>query len=81
MALRLWFDFRMDDRKSKVAPMPTAFGGVAHMVHLGISTIALWAARSRSRGALATLDDDQLRDVAISRDAARRESAKPFWIP
>jgi uncharacterized protein YjiS (DUF1127 family) len=46
-----------------------------------ISTVFVWAERSRSRRALAALDDHQLRDVAISRAAARTESAKPFWVP
>lgn len=44
-----------------------------------ISAIAMWVERSRSRRALAALDDDHLRDVAISRADARHESAKPFW--
>jgi uncharacterized protein YjiS (DUF1127 family) len=45
------------------------------------SMVVLWSERSRSRGALADLDDDLLQDVAITRTAARRESRKPFWVP
>ena len=42
----------------------------------------LWIARSQQRGALADLiklDERMLRDIGVSRDAARREAAKPFW--
>jgi uncharacterized protein YjiS (DUF1127 family) len=46
-----------------------------------ISTVAVWAQRSRNRHALARLDDHQLQDVAISPADAHRESAKPFWVP
>jgi uncharacterized protein YjiS (DUF1127 family) len=46
-----------------------------------ISTVALWIERSRSRRALAALDDHQLRDIGVSQGEARIESAKPFWMP
>ncbi len=46
-----------------------------------ISIVALWLERGRSRRVLATLDDHQLRDIGVSRDDARLESAKPFWRP
>lgn len=46
-----------------------------------ISTVALWVERGRGRRVLATLDDDRLRDIGISRAEASRESAKPFWMP
>ncbi|MGE3145159.1 MAG: DUF1127 domain-containing protein [Pseudorhodoplanes sp.] len=35
--------------------------------------------KSGQRGVLATLDDDALRDIGISRSDAAREAAKPFW--
>lgn len=44
-----------------------------------IATVALWHQRYRQRQALARLDDWQLRDIGISREAAVRESRKPFW--
>ena len=43
--------------------------------------LSLWRARIRQRRALARLDDRLLRDVGLSRDQARREAAKPFWMP
>ena len=44
-----------------------------------ISTVVLWVERGRSRCVLATLDDHQLRDIGVTREEARIESAKPFW--
>lgn len=35
--------------------------------------------RQRQRGALSELDDRLLRDIGVSREAARRESERPFW--
>ena len=43
--------------------------------------VRFWLARSRQRRALATLDDHLLRDIGLTRDAARRECAQPFWKP
>jgi len=42
----------------------------------------LWNARSeqrRSLGELIEQDERMLRDIGVSRDAAQRETAKPFW--
>jgi uncharacterized protein YjiS (DUF1127 family) len=41
--------------------------------------VAAWIERSRQRKALATLDDQMLRDIGITRVDAARESDKPFW--
>jgi uncharacterized protein YjiS (DUF1127 family) len=41
--------------------------------------IGAWIERSRQRRALADLDDRLLDDVGITRSAAAREIAKPFW--
>lgn len=38
-------------------------------------TAALW----RSRRALATLTDQQLEDIGLSRAQAETEAARPFW--
>lgn len=46
-----------------------------------ISMVALWLERDRSRRVLATLDDDRLRDIGVSRADAQFESEKPFWMP
>ena len=35
--------------------------------------------RARSRRVLLNLDEDQLRDVGLSRELARHEGCKPFW--
>lgn len=41
--------------------------------------VAAWIERSRQRQALATLDDQMLRDIGITRVDAARECDKPFW--
>ena len=46
------------------------------------ATIGLWLARSRQRRHLRELaewDDYLLKDIGVSREAALREAAKPFW--
>jgi uncharacterized protein YjiS (DUF1127 family) len=45
------------------------------------SIVFLWLKRSRSRRALARLDEHQLRDIGLSRADAWREGMKPFWRP
>ena len=37
--------------------------------------------RRQGRQELSSLDDDQLKDVGISREDAVREASKPFWRP
>ena len=41
----------------------------------------LWLRRHSTRRALAALNDDELRDIGLTRDDVRREIAKPFWNP
>lgn len=41
--------------------------------------ITRWIERRRQRKALAGLDDQQLRDIGITRLDAARECEKPFW--
>jgi uncharacterized protein YjiS (DUF1127 family) len=46
------------------------------------ATIGLWLARNRQRRHLRELaewDDHLLKDIGVSREAALREAAKPFW--
>lgn len=43
--------------------------------------VGLWLSRARERRALAQLDDRALADIGLSRTAAARETAKPFWQP
>ncbi len=44
-----------------------------------VATVALWRQRYRQRQQLGRLDDWELEDIGITRDAAMRESRKPFW--
>jgi uncharacterized protein YjiS (DUF1127 family) len=43
------------------------------------SVIVGWFERSRQRRALATLDDQLLRDIGLTRPQAQTEAARPFW--
>ena len=45
----------------------------------GLSGWGLMWHRSRTRRALLALDEQQLRDVGLSRTMAQREGCKPFW--
>jgi uncharacterized protein YjiS (DUF1127 family) len=38
-----------------------------------------WRTRARSRDELAQLNDQDLKDIGLSRADAYRESSKPFW--
>jgi uncharacterized protein YjiS (DUF1127 family) len=38
-----------------------------------------WSNRSREREALGELDDRLLKDIGVSREAAAKEAARPFW--
>ena len=38
-----------------------------------------WLQRRKGRISLASLTDDQLRDIGVSRSEALREAARPFW--
>jgi len=40
-----------------------------------------WQLRASQRRQLSELSDAQLRDMGISREAARREYSKSFWLP
>ncbi len=41
--------------------------------------VTLWDMKHRTRKALAQLDDHQLHDIGIERDAALTEARRPFW--
>jgi uncharacterized protein YjiS (DUF1127 family) len=53
-------------------------GGIDLWRHL-VRLVELWHERARQRRALAQLSDAQLRDIGISRSAARQEASQPFW--
>lgn len=43
------------------------------------ATLGTWLGRARQRRALSDLNEHLLRDIGVTRDAARLEAAKPFW--
>jgi len=45
----------------------------------GLSLWGLFQHRRATRRALLTLTDEQLRDIGLSFEQARREGLKPFW--
>lgn len=45
----------------------------------GLSLLGLFQHRRSTRRALLELTDDQLRDIGLSYEQARREGVKPFW--
>ena len=57
---------------------PCAGGGLMSLREAG-ARLSLWLSRSRSRRALASLDDRQLADIGLGCGDALRESEKPFW--
>lgn len=48
-------------------------------LHGLVALLALWAARQRQRRELGELEERLLRDIGLTRGAALREAAKPFW--
>ena len=50
-----------------------------HMLSSLVSTIEIWLIRWRGRQELSSLDDEQLKDVGITREDVFREASKPFW--
>jgi len=73
--------------KNLTIPMPDAAGPLqsrparSRLPRVGdaSATVSLWLNRSRSRRALATLDDRDLNDIGLTAAEASRESEKPFW--
>ncbi|PAA13366.1 DUF1127 domain-containing protein [Pseudomonas fragi] len=45
----------------------------------GLGLWGLFCHRARSRRVLLNLDEQQLRDVGLTREMAQREGCKPFW--
>jgi uncharacterized protein YjiS (DUF1127 family) len=54
---------------------------VGSALHRSRALLRTWLARRRQRRALSDLDDHLLRDLGLTRAAAAREEAKPFWRP
>lgn len=66
---------------TRPAPLPhlDSLPPVSRMlVVLGLE-LARWHSRSRSRRALARLDDHMLRDIGLSEQSRAHEADKPFW--
>ena len=42
--------------------------------------LTTWLQRARQRRQLGQLEDWQLRDIGITREAAANEARKPFWV-
>lgn len=66
----------------RVAPAGAALSRIAIAAACGLAGwIAACHARASQRRTLLDLDDRLLRDVGLTRSAARREAAKPWWRP
>jgi uncharacterized protein YjiS (DUF1127 family) len=42
--------------------------------------LTTWLQRARQRRQLGQLEDWQLRDIGITREAVANEARKPFWV-
>ncbi len=58
----------------RAAEGPTFMG-----LKLRVPPFGKWIAVSRERSRLGRLPAEQLRDMGIDLEAARREAARPFW--
>jgi uncharacterized protein YjiS (DUF1127 family) len=54
-------------------------GNIPNILSRLARLLALWAARSSERRALAELEPDRLEDIGIDRAARDRECRKRFW--
>jgi uncharacterized protein YjiS (DUF1127 family) len=68
-------------------PVPTVTQALRALTVAGLTVVVAvalkaryWAALSRSRSALALLDDRMLSDIGVERTKARIEAGKPFWL-
>ena len=63
---------------------PTGFAHAAtgswrEIARASLRTVSCWQDRARQRRALATLSDELLRDIGVTRFDAECEANKPFW--
>ena len=78
MVMKLLSTFEVTDDHVSALSAPRSY--VRRMTYqTWLRVIDAWIERSRQRHALADLDDRLLDDVGITRSAAAREIAKPFW--
>ncbi|RMH51121.1 MAG: DUF1127 domain-containing protein [Alphaproteobacteria bacterium] len=60
------------------APIATPPAARPRPAHL-LARLFAWIDVASQRRRLAELDERMLRDIGISREAARAEAARPFW--
>lgn len=56
-------------------------GAKSSFLTVALRAVSVWSDRRRTRTALTTLTDAQLRDIGLERDAAMEEAQRPFWQP
>lgn len=56
------------------------YGALDAGLRAAAALVADWIVKRRTRGHLARLDDHALKDIGLTRDEARREAYKPFWL-
>ena len=69
----------LDCRCTEVTAIQSVGPEVYRRLGIGFNRIQFWRQKQSQRLALLDLDDHQLSDIGISREAARREAEKPFW--
>ncbi|MHC8318800.1 DUF1127 domain-containing protein [Pseudomonas sp. LB3P31] len=57
----------------------STFNSIARALNDAFAQIGRWRQLHRERAEIASLSDDRLRDIGLSRCDVRRESARPFW--
>ena len=60
---------------------PSKRGAQAPFLTVALRVASVWSDRRRTRIALTTLTDAQLRDIGLEREAALEEARRPFWQP
>ncbi|MEO1495355.1 MAG: DUF1127 domain-containing protein [Pseudomonadota bacterium] len=63
---------------SKFFPSSSAFGRHEPRPSF-LARVAFWMERARSRRALATLNERQLKDIGLTAEDVETELQKPFW--
>ncbi|MES5484543.1 DUF1127 domain-containing protein [Bradyrhizobium sp. INPA03-11B] len=53
---------------------------VVDLLAMAWRIVTIWSNRAHHRRVLGELDDDQLRDIGVSRVEAAEEVRKPFWL-
>lgn len=56
-------------------------GAKSSFLTVALRVASVWSDRRRTRIALTTLTEAQLRDIGLEREAALEEAQRPFWLP